>query len=131
MDKKQNKYIINPLTGRPVILFGKQHTQLIKENILKDKLVKAPVLQFDKNESPEVLNKVKMAMTKQPNTFIVKFRNKIITKNTKLTNEQLIDYIVDKYPAMLEQVLDKINDTDSDEQIKEKFSDILHKKLIS
>ena len=128
---KQNKYIINPKTKRPVLLFGKQHTQLIKENILKDKLVKAPVLQFDKNESPEVLNKVKMAMTKQPNTFIVKFRNKIITKNTKLTNEQLIDYIVDKYPAMLEQVLDKINDTDSDEQIKLKFSDILHKKLIS
>ena len=26
MDKKQNKYIINPKTKRPVLLFGKQHT---------------------------------------------------------------------------------------------------------
>ena len=72
-----------------------------------------------------------MAMTKQPNTFIVKFRNKIITKNTKLTNEQLIDYIIDKYPSILEKVLDTITDDDTDEQIKLKFSDILHKKLIS
>jgi hypothetical protein len=131
MDKKQNKYIINPLTGRPVILFGKQHTQLIKENILKDKLVKAPVLQFDKNETPEVLDKVKAAMPKKDGSFVVRFKNKIITKNVKLTNEQLIDYIIDKYPHMLEKVLEQVCDTDTDEQIREKFSYILHQKLIS
>jgi len=131
MDKKQNKYIINPNTKRPVVLFGKQHTQLIKENILKDKLVKAPVLQFDKNETPEVLDKVKAAMPKKDGTCIVRYKNKIITKNTKITHQQLLEFIIDKYPHMLEKVLDTIKDDDTDDQIKEKFSKILHEKLIS
>jgi len=59
------------------------------------------------------------------------YKNKITTKNVKLTNEQLIEYVVDNYPAMLEAVLDKITDDDTDEQIKNKFSTILHQKLIS
>jgi hypothetical protein len=109
MDKKTKKYITNPVTGRPVLLFGKQHMNLIKINIMKDKLVKAPVLQFDKDESPEVLERVKNAMTKQPDTFIVKFRIKIITKNTQLTNEQLINSIINKYPNILNKTMEQIS----------------------
>ena len=84
-----------------------------------------------KNESPEVLEKMKNAMPKKDGSFVVRFKNKIITKNVKLTNEQLIDYIIDKYPHMLEKVLEQVCDTDTDEQIREKFSNILHQKLIS
>ncbi len=125
------KYIINPNSGRPILLYGKKWNTLIKDNILKNKLVKAQVLQFDVNEPVEVLDKVKKAMPKKDGTFITRFKNKLITKNTKLTNEQLIQYIIDKYPHMLEKVLDTIKDDDTDDQIKEKFSKILHEKLIS
>jgi hypothetical protein len=125
------KYIINPKTGRPILLYGKKWNTLIKDNILKNKLVKAQVLQFDVNEPVEVLDKVKKAMPKKDGTFITRFKNKLITKNTKLTNEQLIEYIIEKYPHMLEKILEQINDTDSDDQIKEKFSNILHQKLLS
>ena len=78
-----------------------------------------------------MLDKVKKAMPKKDGTFITRFKNKLITKNTKLTNEQLIEYIIEKYPYMLEKILEQINDTDSDDQIKEKFSIILHQKLLS
>ena len=125
------KYIINPATSRPIELYGKQWDALVKRNILKNKVVNVPVIQFDKDETPEVLEKMKKAIPKQAGSFVVRYKNKIITKNVKLTNEQLIDYIIDKYPVMLEKVLDTITDEDTDEQIKEKFSDILHKKLIS
>ena len=125
------KYIINPATSRPIELYGKQWDYLVKRNILKNKVVSVPVIQFDKDETPEVLEKMKKSMPKQDGSFVVRYKNKIITKNVKLTNEQLIDYIIDKYPVMLEKVLDTITDEDTDEQIKEKFSDILHKKLIS
>ena len=125
------KYIINPTSGRPILLYGKKWNTLIKDNILKNKLVKAQVLQFDVNEPAEVLDKVKKAMPKKDGTFITRFKNKLITKNTKLTNEQLIEYIIEKYPHMLEKILEQINDTDSDDQIKEKFSNILHQKLLS
>ena len=125
------KYIINPKTGRPILLYGKKWNTLIKDNILKNKLVKAQVLQFDVNEPVEVLDKVKKAMPKKDGTFITRFKNKLITKNTKLTNEQLIQYIIDTYPHMLEKVLHTIKDDDTDDQIKEKFSKILHEKLIS
>ena len=118
------KYIINPATSRPIELYGKQWDYLVKRNILKNKVVSVPVIQFDKDETPEVLEKMKKAMPKQDGTFIVKIRNTLITKNVKLSNEQLIDYIIEK-------VLVSITDEDTDEQIKEKFSDILHKKLIS
>ena len=125
------KYIINPTSGRPILLYGKKWNTLIKDNILKNKLVKAQVLQFDVNEPVEALDKVKKAMPKKDGTFITRFKNKLITKNTKLTNEQLIEYIIEKYPHMLEKILEQINDTDSDDQIKEKFSNILHQKLLS
>jgi len=125
------KYIINPNSGRPILLYVKKWNTLIKDNILKNKLVKAQVLQFDVNEPVEVLDKVKKAMPKKDGTFITRFKNKLITKNTKLTNEQLIEYIIEKYPHMLEKILEQINDTDSDDQIKEKFSNILHQKLLS
>ena len=125
------KYIINPKTNRPIELYGKQWDALVKRNILKNKVVNAPVTQFDENESPEVLEKMKNAMPKKDGSFVVRYKNKIITKNVKLTNEQLIEYVVDNYPAMLEAVLDKITDDDSDQQIKDKFSSILHQKLIS
>ncbi len=83
-------------------------------------------MQFDVNEPVEFLDKLKKAMPKKDGTFIARFKNKLITKNTKLTIEQLIQYIIDTYPHMLEKVLEQITDTDSDDQIKEKFSNILH-----
>ena len=125
------KYIINPKTNRPIELYGKQWDSLVKRNILKNKIVNVPVIQFDKDESPEVLEKMKNAMSKKDGSFVVRYKNKIITKNVKLTNEQLIQYVIDNYPSILEKVLDTITDDDTDEQIKLKFSDILHKKLIS
>lgn len=125
------KYIINPITNRPIELYGKKWEYLVKRNILKNKIIDAPVIQFDKNETPEVLEKMKQAIPKKEGSFVTRYKNKIITKNVKITNEQLINYIIDNYPAIFEQVLDKITDDDTNEQIKEKFSNILHMKLLS
>jgi hypothetical protein len=125
------KYVINPNTGKPIELYGKLWDSLIKRNILKNKIVNASVIQFDNNETPEVLEKMKRAMPKKDGSFVTRYKNKLITKNAKLTNEQLINYVIDNYPAMLEKVLDTITDEDTDEQIKEKFSNILHLKLLS
>lgn len=125
------KYIINPITNRPIELYGKKWVMLVKRNILKNKIIDAPVIQFDKNETPEVLEKMKQAIPKKEGSFVTRYKNKIITKNVKITNEQLINYIIDNYPAIFEQVLDKITDDDTNEQIKEKFSNILHMKLLS
>ena len=125
------KYIINPITNRPIELYGKKWEYLVKRNILKNKIIDAPVIQFDKNGSPEVLEKMKQAMPKKDGSFVTRYKNKIITKNVKITNEQLINDIIDNYPAIFEQALDKITDDDTNEQIKEKFSNILHMKLLS
>jgi len=125
------KYVINPKTNRPVELYGKLWMSLVKRNILKNKVVNASVIQFDQNETPEILEKMKNAMPKKDGSFVARYKNKLITKNVKLTNEQLIQYVVDNYPSILEKVLDTITDEDTDEQIKEKFSNILHLKLLS
>ena len=42
------KYIINPITNRPIELYGKKWEYLVKRNILKNKIIDAPVIQFDK-----------------------------------------------------------------------------------
>ena len=125
------KYIINPVTKRPIELYGKKWTMLVKRNILKNKIVNAQVIQFDKDETPEVLEKMKQAIPKKDGSFITRYKNKIITKNVKITNEQLINYVIENYPLILEKVLDTITDEDTDEQIKEKFSNILHLKLLT
>ena len=59
------------------------------------------------------------------------FKNKIIQKNRKITIEEMIEFIIDNYPNILNDSLNEINDADSDEDIKLKFSKIIHKKLMS
>ena len=61
----------------------------------------------------------------------MQFLNKLISKNNKLSTEQLLEYICENYPNILEQSLDVIDENDDDVSIKKKFSEILHLKLIS
>ena len=129
--KRTQKYIINPNTKRPIKLYSKQHLRLIKQNILKDRLQTAPVLTFNVDEHKDVIHKAKQAIPKKAGVFTTVYKNKIISKNVSISQEQLIEYIVDNYPNILEQSMEVINDDDDETVIKKKFSDILHKKLLS
>ena len=130
--KSTQKYIINPNTKRPIRMYSRQHMLLIKKNILKSKYEKPQsVITFDTNESAEVLNKMKKAMPVQPGTFITRYKNRIITKNASLSHEQLLNHIIDTCPSLLEQTLEEVNDDDTDDIIKQKFTTILNKKLLS
>ena len=130
--KGTQKYIINPNTKRPIRMYSRQHMLLIKKNILKSKYEKPQaVITFDTNESAEVLNKMKKAMPVQPGTFITRYKNRIITKNASLSHEQLLNHIIDTCPSLLEQTLEEVNDDDTDDIIKQKFTTILNKKLLS
>ena len=129
-EKKKNKtksYINNPITGRPILMYGKQHMDLIKKNILKSKYEKPQVITFDINESNEVLDKMKNALPVKEGTFLTRYKNKIITKNASLSNQQLLNHIIETCPSLLEEV----NDDDTDDIIKQKFTTILNKKLLS
>ena len=132
--KKPNKtksYINNPITGRPILMYGKQHMDLIKKNILKSKYEKPQVITFDINESNEVLDKMKNALPVKEGTFLTRYKNKIITKNASLSNQQLLNHIIDTCPSLLEQTLEEVNDDDTDDIIKQKFTTILNKKILS
>ena len=132
--KKHNKtksYINNPITGRPILMYGKQHMDLIKKNILKSKYEKPQVITFDIKESNEVLDKMKNALPVKEGTFLTRYKNKIITKNASLSNQQLLSHIIETCPSLLEQTLEDVNDDDTDDIIKQKFTTILNKKLLS
>ena len=122
---------MNPITQRPIKIYGKQHIDLIKKNILKGKLIEPTVLTFKKDVNADVIDATKNAIPKRDGMFVSRFKNKIITKNKKITIEDVVEYIIDRYPALLENSLDEINDHDSDDDIKLKFSKILHKKLMT
>lgn len=128
---KHKKYIVNPITHRPILMYGKQHLDIIKKNILKDKLIEPTVLTFKKDVNSDVIDATKDAIPKRDGMFISRFKNKIITKNKKLTIEDMLDYIVSSYPNILNESLDVINDEDTDDIIKQKFSKIIHKKLMT
>ena len=130
--KSTQKYIINPNTKRPIRMYSRQHMLLIKKEYIKIKYEKPQaVITFDTNESAEVLNKMKKAMPVQPGTFITRYKNRIITKNASLSHEQLLNHIIDTCPSLLEQTLEEVNDDDTDDIIKQKFTTILNKKLLS
>jgi exosome complex RNA-binding protein Rrp4 len=124
------KYGINPNSGRPIQLFSKQYYHLVKKNILKDKFVTADVIAFDKNEDAELINKVKKGMKVKTGSFITAYKDKLVRKNNKLSTEQLLEYIIENYPNILENSLDVIKNDDDDETIKKKFTEILHNKLL-
>ena len=128
---KEKKYIVNPITNRPIIMYGKQHINLIKINIFKDKLIKPTVLTFKNDVNDDVIELAKNAISQKDGMFITRFKNKIIQKNRKLTIEEMIEFIIDNYPNILNDSLNEINDADTDEDIKLKFSKIIHKKLMS
>ena len=133
-EKNKNKtksYINNPITGRPILMYGKQHMDLIKKNILKSKYEKPQVITFDIKESNEVLDKMKNALPVKEGTFLTRYKNKIITKNASLSNQQLLNHIIETCPSLLEQTLEEVNDDDTDDIIKQKFTIILNKKLLS
>ena len=112
-------------------MYGKQHMDLIKKNILKSKYEKPQVITFDINESNEVLDKMKNALPVKEGTFLTRYKNKIITKNASLSNQQLLNHIIETCPSLLEQTLEEVNDDDTDDIIKQKFTTILNKKLLS
>ena len=126
-----SQYILNPESGRPLKLYGQKYNLLLKKNILKDKMITADVITFNINENKELIEKVKNALPKKTGRFIANYKNKLISKNKKLTTEQLLTYICENYPNILEKSLDVINEDDDDDEIKKKFSEILHNKLIS
>ena len=126
-----SQYILNPESGRPLKLYGQKYNLLLKKNILKDKMIIADVITFNINENKELIEKVKKALPKKTGRFIANYKNKLISKNNKLTTEQLLTYICENYPNILEKSLDVINEDDDDDVIKKKFSEILHNKLIS
>ena len=126
-----SQYILNPESGRPLKLYGQKYNLLLKKNILKDKMIAADVITFNINENKELIEKVKNALPKKTGRFITNYKNKLISKNNKLTTEQLLTYICENYPNILEKSLDVINEDDDDDEIKKKFSEILHNKLIS
>ena len=125
------KYVINPGTGRPIQLYSKQYYRLIKKNILKDDFVTADVITFDPNESEEIIKKVKNAIPKKAGSFVTAYKNKSIQKNYKIGIDSVLEYVIDNYPKILEDSLDAIDDNDDDQTIKNKFEQILHKKLLS
>ena len=132
--KKPNKtksYINNPITGRPILMYGKQHMDLIKKNILKSKYEKPQVITFDIKESNEVLDKMKNALPVKEGTFLTRYKNKIITKNASLSHQQLLNHIIETCPSLLEQTLEEVNDDDTDDIIQQKFTTILNKKVLS
>ena len=126
-----SQYILNPESGRPLKLYGQKYNLLLKKNILKDKMITADVITFNINENKELIEKVKNALPKKTGRFIANYKYKLISKNNKLTTEQLLTYICENYPNILEKILDVINEDDDDDAIKKKFSEILHNKLIS
>ena len=126
-----SQYILNPESGRPLKLYGQKYNLLLKKNILKEKMIAADVITFNINENKELIEKVKNALPKKTGRFITNYKNKLISKNNKLTTEQLLTYICENYPNILEKSLDVINEDDDDDEIKKKFSEILHNKLIS
>ena len=126
-----SQYILNPDSGRPLKLYGQKYNLLLKKNILKEKMIAADVITFNINENKELIEKVKNALPKKTGRFIATYKNKLISKNNKLTTEQLLTYICENYPNILEKSLDIINEDDDDNAIKKKFSEILHNKLIS
>ena len=126
-----SRYVINPDSGRPIRLYGKQYNTMVKKTVLKHKIVDADVIRFQQDEDPKVIERVKQAMPKKTGRFIANYKNKLISKNNKLSTEQLLEYICEHYPNILEQSLDVIDENDDDDSIKKKFSDILHNKLMS
>ena len=124
------KYVINPNSGRPIQLYSKQYYQLVKKNILKDKFVTVDVISFDKNEDPELVQKVKNGMKVKTGSFITAYKDKLVRKNYKIGIDHVLEYIIEHYPTILEKSLDVIKDDDDDETIKKKFTEILHNKLL-
>ena len=104
---------------------------MVKKTVLKHKIVDADVIRFQQDEDPKVIERVKQAMPQKTGRLIANYKNKLISKNNKLSTEQLLEYICEHYPNILEKSLDVIDENDDDDSIKKKFSDILHNKLMS
>lgn len=124
-----NEYIINQKSSRPIKIGGKAYRSALISKIRDNTDVNIILSNIERDD----YKKLKKSLPILPNNKFYCYESKtknLITKNKSIKPDQLINYICDKLPTIIDTILDEINDDDERDVIKSKMINIFHKSII-
>ena len=124
-----NDYIINEKTGRPMKITGTTHKSLIRKK-LRDNTDNDIVLSNITYDDYKKIKRTLPSINNEQFYYYDKHTRNVIKKNKSIKNQQILKYILDQLPSIIDNILEQINETDNKEIIKQKMITIFYNKLI-
>lgn len=122
-------YIINSKTGKVLKIGGKAHKTAIINKIRNSNKNKTIIKDIDYDDSKKL--KSKLPELSNDKYYYYEHKTKSIgTKNKALKVDELIKYICDQLPYIMENIIDNIDEDEPKDKIKSKMISIFHQSLI-
>ena len=122
-------YIINSKTGKVLRIGGKAHKTAIINKIRNTDKNKTLISDIDYDDSKKLKSKLP-ELTKDKYYYYEHKTKSIATKNKALKVEELIKYICDQLPTIMDNIIDGIDENEPKDKIKSKMINIFHQSLI-
>jgi hypothetical protein len=122
-------YIINSKTGKVLKIGGKAHKTAIINKIRNTDKNKTLISDIDYDDSKKLKSKLP-ELTNDKYYYYEHKTKSIATKNKSLKVDELIKYICDQLPTIMDNIIDGIDENEPKDKIKSKMISIFHQSLI-
>jgi len=124
-----DEFIINKKTGRPLKIGSRAHKRYLLEKIRKNTQNKTVLSNIDIKDSKKLKESLPLLGDGQFYCYDGQTQSMMV-KNKSLKALEIIKYICDKLPTIIDKIIDDINEDDTREDTKKKMVKIFHDSLL-
>lgn len=122
-------YIINKKTGRPVKIGSRAHRRYLLDKIRKNTENKTVLSNIDIADSKKLKASLPVLGDGQFYCYNGETQSMMV-KNKSLKALEIIKYICDKLPTIIDKIIDDISEDDTKDDTKKKMIQIFHDSLL-
>lgn len=124
-----DNYIINKKTGRPMKIGSKVHKRYLLNKIRQNTENKTVLSNIDISDSKKLKKSLPILGDGQFYCYEGTTQS-LMVKNKSLKALEIIKYICDKLPSIIDKVIDDIDEEDDRDKTKQKMVKIFHDSLL-
>jgi len=124
-----DSYIINKTTGRPMKIGSKVHKRYLLNKIRQNTENKTVLSNIDISDSKKLKKSLPILGDGQFYCYEGTTQSMMV-KNKSLKALEIIKYICDKLPTIIDKVIDDIDEEDDRDKTKQKMVRIFHDSLL-
>lgn len=125
-----DSFIINKKTGRPIKIGSRCHRRYLLNKIRNNTENKTVLSNIDIADSKKLKKSLPILGDKQFYCYDGTTQSMMV-KNKSLKTIEIIKYICNKLPSIIDSIIDGIEEDDTKEDTKKKMIEIFHNTLLS